>query len=244
MDTASAIEVKNEGGFIMTFSIRTHHDSTYETISEGSSRLSKGQSDTVYANGHGCEMWPAAGIYDVSNLTAGTSKIHEASDNVLCDQASIYKAVYHIDGSVWDPHFHYDGLRIEQHKLLKAGLDGARWHSADGARYVVLDQQPRHIPNPTAHANLYAECDDCLVTDVSKITFGPDIAMPVSESNPTGTAFLAKADEDPKVYLFVDGKKRWITSPEVFQRFGFNYDKIYKVPYDALVAVENGRDIV
>jgi hypothetical protein len=78
--------------------------------------------------------------------------------------------------------------------------------------------------------------------------FGNTDSVPVSPlvveiGAAIGVAYLAKAPEDPRVYLVYDGYKRWIPSPAVFEEFAFRWESIREVPAQELDKIPNGPDV-
>jgi len=54
---------------------------------------------------------------------------------------------------------------------------------------------------------------------------------------------LIKSVSDPKVYLLIDGKKRWIDSEEAFANLGYSWGWVEDVHQDLLDSVSNGDDL-
>ena len=63
-----------------------------------------------------------------------------------------------------------------------------------------------------------------------------DIALGPSLSGAT----LIKSDEDAKVYLLCNNTKRWIVSPAVFTKYGFDWGKIKLQEQDTVDDIPNG----
>ncbi|MBF0324704.1 MAG: hypothetical protein HQL42_06480 [Alphaproteobacteria bacterium] len=106
---------------------------------------------------------------------------------------------------------------------------------SDGRIYWILGGVARYIPNPETYINLFKDWSSArTVTDIA----GYIVSAPLS----TG-AYLAKGTPDGKVYLVADGTKRWITSPQVFDRHGLNWTRIKAKPAATLNAIPNGLDI-
>jgi hypothetical protein len=76
-------------------------------------------------------------------------------------------------------------------------------------------------------------------------------AGPASEgpSSSTGTPAsrwegkLVVASNDQKIYLIQNGRKRWITSPDVMQKHGFRWDAVNRVPPAELAALPEGEPV-
>ena len=73
----------------------------------------------------------------------------------------------------------------------------------------------------------------------------PDINIGlVSEGNPiTSGAVLAVATGDPTVYLVTNGVKMGIPSPEVFNNYQFDWNKIQTVPLVVLESIPTGPTV-
>jgi hypothetical protein len=89
--------------------------------------------------------------------------------------------------------------------------------------YLVLDQKLRHVASPAVWEALFGKGEwkfetvpQALVDNFAK---GPALDQ---------TTPLIKGDGDP-VYLIDEKKKRWISSPDVFKRYGFSWDTIRSV---------------
>ncbi|MFD0764333.1 hypothetical protein ACFQZI_05680 [Mucilaginibacter lutimaris] len=94
--------------------------------------------------------------------------------------------------------------------------EGSRISVGD-AIYLILDGQVRHIPDPETYKNLFDTWDGVIKSEEGLQKIGRPL---------TAGAYLSKADGD-RVYLVVDGVKRWIASPQVFKKYHFN-DKAIK----------------
>ncbi|HEV7645240.1 MAG TPA: hypothetical protein VGO50_14950 [Pyrinomonadaceae bacterium] len=114
------------------------------------------------------------------------------------------------------------------------GTDGSRVSTPDGTIYLIINQQLRWIPNIATYNNLFSGGGGPNVPTVAGYLLGPAL---------TDGAYLAKAAPDPKVYLIVDGKKRWITSPAAMTSFGFDWNKIKSVSAAQLAAIPDGLNI-
>ena len=69
-----------------------------------------------------------------------------------------------------------------------------------------------------------------------------DLSGVASGAELTSGAHLAIAQETrDKVYLVDNGQKRWVTSPEVMDKFDFKYGTIRQAPQSTLDALPDGR---
>jgi hypothetical protein len=104
---------------------------------------------------------------------------------------------------------------------------------ADGKIYLVIDWALRHVPNMETYNKLFNGATPVVrIASTSPYQIGPPL---------TDGAYLAKRPIDPKVFLVVDGTKRWIR--EGFDRYGFNWSKIQTLTAAQLAAIPDGADI-
>jgi hypothetical protein len=111
-------------------------------------------------------------------------------------------------------------------------LQEAKRLHKNGALYLVLDGISRHIKDPAMYNNLFVDWNGYIDTN--------DVD-PMGAELP-GETSLAKGLPDGKVYLIVDGTKRWITSPTVFNAFHFDWNKIQDKAN--LLNIPDGAEIV
>jgi hypothetical protein len=113
-----------------------------------------------------------------------------------------------VEGQLW----HVPGAREEARdgrKLRSPGTD---------AIYLVMEGKRRHIPDPGTYSQLFdgwADVEDTYEAD----------DIPVGEPLGRG-ARLVRVGATGRVYLDSNGVFRWITSPEVFNRYRFSWAKI------------------
>jgi hypothetical protein len=127
-----------------------------------------------------------------------------------------------------------DGPPVNNTGYPVIGKDGARISTPDGTIYLVINQQLRWIPNIATYNNLFSGGSVASVPTVAGYLVGPAL---------TDGAYLAKAGADPKIYLIVDGKKRWITSPAAMTNFGFDWNKIRSLSSAQIAAIPDGLNI-
>jgi len=103
---------------------------------------------------------------------------------------------------------------------LRTDLDGLRFRKPGEDTVYVIDQgKKRGIPNPGVYDALFKTWDNIhLDIDINAIDDGPAVDQ---------TAILFRCYDNPKVFLFDNGKKRWIESPAVMDRFQFNWNSIH-----------------
>lgn len=89
--------------------------------------------------------------------------------------------------------------------------------------YLVLDNTLRHILDVTVYEGLFGSRD---------VTFDL-IPQPLIDAYAKGPVLDAHTPLvkgfDSAVYLIDQGKKRWITSGDVFERYGFNWRRIVSI---------------
>lgn len=79
--------------------------------------------------------------------------------------------------------------------------------------FLVLDGKRRHVPNPATFQSLFGGSGVEDVVDIDSI--------PEGDALTTG-AVLARADNDPPLYLVSNGVKRHITSPAAVDKYHFH----------------------
>lgn len=109
--------------------------------------------------------------------------------------------------------------------------EGSRISVGD-AIYLILDGQVRHIPDPETYKELFDTWEGIIKSEEGLQIIGKPL---------TSGAYLAKSDE--KVYLVVDGVKRWVASPHVFKKYRFNEKAIKILPAAKLNAIPTGDGI-
>lgn len=114
--------------------------------------------------------------------------------------------------------------------------DGVRPRDTSTGRiYLVLDGALRWVPNPETYGNLFIDWTS--VTPIPTVN-GYNVGVPITDG-----AYLAGGTPDRRVFFVVDGTKRWITSPDVFNRFGFKWAQIRALTPEQLAAIPNGANI-
>ncbi|HYJ83820.1 MAG TPA: hypothetical protein VEW26_13380 [Allosphingosinicella sp.] len=104
-----------------------------------------------------------------------------------------------------------------------------------GGIYLKIDGMIRHIPNPATY--------DALFRDWSGIG---EVANPQGQRQGpalTDGAHLAMGTPDGRIFLMVDGTKRWIAGPAIMDRYHFKWAAVRKLPADQLAAVPDGPPI-
>lgn len=105
-----------------------------------------------------------------------------------------------------------------------ADFEGKRLKGSTGASvYLVLDNTLRHIVDTTVYEGLFGS---------KTVTFDL-IPQPLIDAYAKGPPLdahtpLVKGFDAP-VCLIDQGKKRWITSVDAFNRYGFNWGKVVSI---------------
>jgi hypothetical protein len=115
-------------------------------------------------------------------------------------------------------------------------LNGRRLQQVgDSAVYLVMDGMRHFIPDADTYTNLFRSWDGISqVTDLQRISTGDQLSS---------GAILARAGNDNKVYLISSGVKRFITSPQVMDKYYFNWDKVISLPTVVVSSIPSGGDI-
>ena len=88
--------------------------------------------------------------------------------------------------------------------------------------YLIDRGYRRWIPNPATYNNLFRDWNGVVIDiDILQIPLGPQISS---------GAVLAKAVGTAPIYLVDQGTKRWIVSPDVFNRYHFAWGRVYSQP--------------
>jgi hypothetical protein len=105
-----------------------------------------------------------------------------------------------------------------------------------GGIYVMLDGAMRHVPNMDVMTRLFGNWTGWAnVQTISGYPVGTPISM---------DSYLLKGDARVETFLWVDGAKRWIVSPQVFSRFNFNAQNVRSLPQAQVDAMPSGPVIV
>jgi hypothetical protein len=101
--------------------------------------------------------------------------------------------------------------------------------------YLVLNSFRRWIPSPATMAALFVPNPNVIKDiGIGTVSEGPALSA---------NAVLAKADNSERVYLVTNGIKMWIPSPDIFNRYQFNWNKVVTVPSILMESIPNGPDI-
>lgn len=109
--------------------------------------------------------------------------------------------------------------------------------ASTGAVFVVMDNKLRGVPDMETYKNLFKDWD--------KVINIPSIERyPMGSSFSKGASIIgAKEDTPPqerKTYLHSNGMKRWIKNSDVFNVYGFTWDKLKKLTAAELKAIPDG----
>lgn len=102
------------------------------------------------------------------------------------------------------------------------------------AIFLVLDGLARHIPNPQTFNQLFPNWNN--IKPVAATTEA--VGQPLSDG-----AYLAGGGADGKVYLVNQNVKRWIVSPDAFNKYHFSWGAIRKLSEKELNAIPTGATI-
>jgi hypothetical protein len=112
---------------------------------------------------------------------------------------------------------------------------GARVRDPRGDVYLMIDGRLRHVPDRATYDRIFREWGG--FTDVPNAS-----AYPVGEPL-GGDASLLRDPATGKVYLLVDGTRRWIVGPHVFDRYGFGWSHVEDLSADALARHPEGAPV-
>jgi hypothetical protein len=108
------------------------------------------------------------------------------------------------------------------------------------ATYVVINNVLRYIPSRETYDNLFEDWGNVIYIPAGRpYPTGPDISAEASIVGATDDAPPA----DKKTYLLTNDKKLWITSAQVFARYGFDWKKLRKLTTGQLNAIPSGSPI-
>lgn len=113
-------------------------------------------------------------------------------------------------------------------------LSGLRVKMPNHPEIYLIDPEGyrRWIPNPPTYNNLFRSWDG-VVIDINI----DEIAQSTPLSN---GAILARAAGTAPVYLVSNGVKRWVTSPQVMDKYNFRWDRVYELPAVAINFIPTG----
>jgi hypothetical protein len=100
---------------------------------------------------------------------------------------------------------------------------GMRIRMPRSTRIYLVDPEGfrRWIPDQATYTNLFRNGADVTEWDVRLIAERDQISS---------GAVLVRAEGSVPVYVVSNGQKRWITSPEVMDKYGFEWSQIREVP--------------
>ena len=123
-----------------------------------------------------------------------------------------------------------DVVEVSSAEIVKYPLANLIKLSDDPKVYVVGKGLVRHVPNPEVF-NSY------------NFSWGDIITISPTELKEYGQANLIRGIGEAKVHLIENGKKRWIKTAEIFQKYGYEWSKIVEVNETELGTYPMGRDI-
>ena len=128
------------------------------------------------------------------------------------------------------------GIAPAQFATPRPDLSGLRVKLPNHPEVYLIDPEGyrRWIPNPDTYNNLFRGWDGIVVDiDINEIAQ----AAPLSDG-----AILARAANAAPVYLVSNGVKRWITSPQVMDKYHFRWDRVYVLPPAVVNLIPTGAN--
>jgi hypothetical protein len=118
----------------------------------------------------------------------------------------------------------------------RTDLNGLRVQKPGHMECYLVDRGfRRHIQHLETYNALFRDTQGIVFDiDIDEIPLGPDI---------DGNTMLATGDGPGPVYLLEQGKKRWIASPAIMDKYYFAWDRIYVIPWVALSNIPDGDAI-
>ncbi|MBU4338515.1 lamin tail domain-containing protein [Patescibacteria group bacterium] len=106
--------------------------------------------------------------------------------------------------------------------------------------YVLEHGIKRWIPNPAIFKNLFYDWGK-----IKKVA--DDMLNSFPNGNNMGKIFsdgaLLKSDKSPKVYLYDNGKLRWVTDPNIFNSNDFSWENITVIPDNKIKTLKVSADV-
>jgi hypothetical protein len=123
------------------------------------------------------------------------------------------------------------------HLNLNAQINsGERVRSNEtGVVYLCIDDELLKFENPAIFEKIFILPENVRLVPESEIQ-----KLPITSN--VQVAYLAKA-EDAAIFLVVDGTKKHISSPEVFNQYGFDWNKIIPIRNLVLWKIPTGSPI-
>lgn len=115
------------------------------------------------------------------------------------------------------------GISPESLGVPRPDLAGARLMPLVGPAIYLVNPEGylQWIPNPATYNNLFRDWNGVQRTDIAGISAGPALS---------DGALLAKGSLSAAVYIISNGLKRWITSPDVMNKYYFSWNRVIVVP--------------
>jgi hypothetical protein len=133
-------------------------------------------------------------------------------------------------------------VKVVESPILEIYSNGSLLRSIDGEKvYLIENNKKRWITSAAVFiSNGYKWEDISQITDEELNSYLEGENISNSNLKPDGS--LLKGS-DPKVYLIENGKKRWITSAEIFILKGYDWNKVILVSDSELGLYKDGEDI-
>lgn len=128
------------------------------------------------------------------------------------------------------------GITPELFSTPRPDLSGLRVKMPNQPAIYLIDPEGyrRWIPDPPTYNNLFRSWGGVVVDiNIDEIAS----STPLSDG-----AILARAEGAAPVYLVSNGIKRWITSPQVMDKYNFNWDRVYVLPGVLIDSIPTGAN--
>jgi hypothetical protein len=127
------------------------------------------------------------------------------------------------------------GIKPSELKAIRPDLAGLRLTPLTGGPIYLVNPEGllQWIPNPATYNNLFRDWSGVHKVDIAGMSIGPALS---------DGAVLAKGNMSSEVYLVSNGKKRWITSPAVMDKYYFNWSHVFVVPQVLINAIPTGSN--
>lgn len=127
------------------------------------------------------------------------------------------------------------GITPESLGVPRPDLSGLRLTPLTGGPVYLVNPEGilQWIPNPATYNNLFRDWNGIYRVDIANMSIGSALS---------DGAVLAKGNASSGVYLVSNGRKRWITSPAVMDKYYFAWNHIYVVPQVLINAIPTGAN--
>jgi len=125
------------------------------------------------------------------------------------------------------------GILLKDFVSPRPDLAGLRLTPLTGGPIYLVNPEGllQWIPNPETYNNLFKDWDGVQKIDTA--------SLPIATALTNG-AVLTRGNGSNPVYIVTNGKKRWITSPAVMDKYHFEWNHIFVVPQTLVDAIPTG----